>query len=133
MRGLLGKGPDLGTGEMAESIVYLEERRERRVFVKCPLEYEIGGINLKGFTVNVSRRGVMVQSPLSLETAFEVFRTLDGKPDYHAVLELTLEERTYVIDAGIKHFHLDGSGNGAYVLRVGFGFQGKSLEIRPKG
>ena len=105
---------------MPQSVVDLNERKHGRRLAKHPLDYEIGGINLKGVIVNASREGVMVKSSLSLETAFEVFRFLDKQPSYRTVLEFSLEGEIYVAQAEIKHFHLDSSSDGSYGLRVGF-------------
>ena len=114
---------------MAQSVIDLNERKHGRTLVKHPLDYEIGGINLKGIIVNASSQGVMVKSSLSLDTAFEVFRFLDKEPSYRTVLEFSFEGEIYVAEAEIKHFHLDSSPDGSYGLRIGFGFHEDKIRV----
>ncbi len=107
---------------MAKHIVDFNERRSKRMFVKCPVHFGIGSFRLKGTTVNASRRGIMIKSPLLLETAVEVFELLGKEPHHRTVLELNLDGESYVTEAEVKHYHLDSSNNGVCLLRVGFGF-----------
>ena len=90
--------------------------------MKSPLKYRIGGMDLGGITVNASRAGIMVKSSIPSETAFEMLRVLDNESNSHAQLEVGLDSETHLIDARVKHFHLDSSEEAAYVLRVGFEF-----------
>jgi hypothetical protein len=117
---------------MGENIIDLDRRKYRRVPIECPVDYRIGAINLKGVTVNAGSEGIIVKSSVSLETAFEIFKTLDNEPNYHTDLEIDSEGRTYLIDAETKHFHLDSSDDKGYVLRVGFGFLYHRMRFREK-
>lgn len=107
---------------MAKHIVDFNERESKRMFVKCPVHFDIGSVGLKGTTVNASRKGMMIKSPLLLETAVELFELLGKEPHHRTVLELNLDGETYVTEAEVKHYHLDSSSNGLCLLRVGFGF-----------
>ena len=115
---------------MPEDIIYLDERRDKRIFLKCPLSYQIGGIRLWGTTVNASSEGIMVKSSLSLETAFEILATLDRDSNYSTELEVILEGRIYQIAAEIKHFHLDSSGQKPYFFRAGLRFPKDGMRAR---
>jgi len=115
---------------MAEEIVYLTGRKYKRLPIRSPLDYEIGGINLRGVSLNASSAGIMVKSSLSLKTAFEILAILDKEPNYHTELKIVLEEETYVVEAEIKHFHLDFSGSKPYEFRVGFGFSKSEIQVR---
>lgn len=118
---------------MNEDIVDLNERENRRILVRCSVEYDIGGINLKGITANASSDGIMVKSFLALETVFEIFRFLDKEPNYQTILEFSLEGETYLTEAEIKHFHLDSFGDRKYLFRVGFGFLKGRIRVRRNG
>jgi len=118
---------------MAEDIIYLDERKSKRLFVKCPLDYEIGGIDLKGVTVNACSEGIMVESSLPLRTAFQIFMILDENPNYQTELEFALEGKTHVIEAEIRHFHLDFSGTKPYFFRVGFRFPRGRIDVHQNG
>ena len=101
---------------MANHILDLDERRQKRVSSKHPVDYEIGGTILKGIIVNASSNGIMVKSSVSLATVLDVLSFLDREPGYRTVLEFIFEGEPYVAEAEIKHFHLDSSGGGRYTF-----------------
>lgn len=114
---------------MAEDIVRFDERKDKRVPLKYPLSYRIGGMKLRGTTVNASNEGILIKTPLSLETAFAIFKTLDRKSNYLTELEVILEGKICQVDAEIRHFHLDCSGQKPYLFRAGLRFPKDEIRV----
>lgn len=114
---------------MATHVIQLDERRQKRLSSKHPVDYEIGGTILKGIIVNASSNSIMVRSSVSLATVLDVLSFLDREPSYRTVVEFIFEGVAYVAEAEIKHFHLDSSGGGRYTFRVGFGFPKGKLRV----
>jgi len=117
---------------MDKPIFRLDERRHMRWVVKSPLSFEIGGISLTGLTVNTSREGIMAKCSVSLENAFEVLKFLDKEQAYRTVLEFNLDRGTYIAEAEVRHYHLDYSSDGSYLLRVGFVLPEEARKLRKK-
>lgn len=115
---------------MAPSSDPHDQRKSRRMPVKCRVHYDIGGISLKGITVNASKGGLLIKSALTLETAFEIFGFLSRKPNHRTSLELALEDDTYITEAEVRHYHLDSSDDDRCILRVGFRLPKDALRMR---
>ena len=105
---------------MREKELPEEKRRFERLDVDLPVIYKIGRYTLTGTTVNVSNEGLFVESSLSAKTASRVFKILYKNPKYRLEMEYSYQDRAYVRDAEVKHFHMDSSGSGPYRLKIGF-------------
>ncbi|NIQ38958.1 MAG: hypothetical protein GTN81_10265 [Proteobacteria bacterium] len=105
---------------MVEEGAGTEQRKYERLWIESPVVYKIGRNTLTGSMVNACNEGILVESYLSSKTASKVFRILNRKPAHRLEMTYSLEGKTYLRDAEIRHFHLDYSGKDPYRLTVGF-------------
>ena len=102
-----------------------ERRKYKRVPVDFPVFYRIQKMTVLGKAVNASKKGMMVESYLALETAGQILRTLANERGHSVDLQFTYKKKAYRPRVEIRHFHLDFSGKQPCRAVAGFSLSKK--------
>ncbi|NIM96850.1 MAG: hypothetical protein GTO24_01820 [candidate division Zixibacteria bacterium] len=102
-----------------------DRREDKRVPVDFPVFYRTQQVTVLGKAVNASRKGMMVESYIALETAGQILRNLAHEQDHRVDLQFTYKKKAYRPQAGLRHFHLDFSGKQPCRALAGFSLSKK--------